>query len=139
MTGQYSIAELRRRLIPWGTYQPRPGVTKADHIKALQTRLHLNSFRSAQPFLKLLPLPVPQEPPRDLPDRVFPVTVISCNGRAKPIVFGLNIPKVGDSILCLLHHALMHALNVIQIQSLGPIWCFPLNTVAWLKAGAVCK
>ena len=110
-----------------------------DQIKALHMRLHLNCFRSAQSFLELLPLPIPQEPPRDLPDRVFPVTVISCNGRAKPIMFGLNIPKVGDVILCLLHHALMHALDVIQIQSLEPIWCFPLNTVAWLKAGAVCK
>ena len=56
VTGQYSIAELRRRLIPWGTYQPHPKVTKADHIKALQTRLHLNSFQSTQSFLKLLPL-----------------------------------------------------------------------------------
>ena len=96
-TRQYSIAELRRRLIPWGTYRPVPGVTTAEQILALQMRLHVNSCWSTQPFLELLPLPIPEEPPRDLPDRVFPVTVISYDGRAKPSMFGLNIPEVSKA------------------------------------------
>ena len=96
---RYSMANLRERLIPCGAhtpaYGPRTGITPREQIQALKTRLHLNSFTEPQPFMELLPLLAPkEEPPVDLPDRVFPVTVISSDGRAKPIKFGLCIEKV---------------------------------------------
>ena len=94
----YSVAELRERLIPCGTYAPVQskdvGITPPEQANILAGRLHLNSFRQGLQFMRLQPLPVPREIPSDLPDRVFPFTVISSDGRAKPTMFGLCIEKV---------------------------------------------
>ncbi|CAL5222944.1 g5381 [Coccomyxa viridis] len=86
----YNIPELQRRLLPFGAYVPFHGVTDWEHIRALATRLHLDSRYS---FLEFLPLPVPFVSDAGLPARVFPVTVISSDGRAKPITFGLIIEE----------------------------------------------
>ena len=60
--------------------------------------MHTDSFSGVQPFLEFLPLPVPYASRPDLPERVFPMTVISSDGREKPIMFGLTIKEV--SMLC---------------------------------------
>ena len=90
----FDIPELKRRLIPFGVYCPSHGITQPEQSKALTTRLHINCFSGRQNFMQFLPLPVPYASAMDLPERVFPVTLISDDGREKPVMFGLTIGQV---------------------------------------------
>lgn len=93
----YDMAELSGRLLPFGAYVPFPLITPQEQRYALDARLHINSFGmgvAKQQFIDLLPLPVPYLRPGDLPGRMFPVSVISSDGRDKPVMFGLTIEKV---------------------------------------------
>ena len=94
----YSIRQLHTRLIPSGAYLLRP-YNIDDDIEVphcLRSMLHLNSFqnREWQPFMELQPLPMPYKSFQNLPEPIYPVTVISCDGRTKPLMFGLNIKQV---------------------------------------------
>ena len=90
----FDIPELRRRLISFGVYRTHPGITDAEQTEALATRLHLDSFVHGHTFMEFLPLLVPYAGRADLPERVIPVTLISSDGRQKPIMFGLILEQV---------------------------------------------
>ena len=92
------MADLTKRLVPDGVYKPiaplDPNISRAR-----LSRLHIDSFRNEQRFMeqrfmKLQPLPDPHAKPRALPERIFPVTVISSDGREKPTTFGMPIKQV---------------------------------------------
>ena len=94
----YSVAELQKRLVPSGAYLLQPYGIDDDIVvpDILESRLHLNSFQHCQhqPFLELQPLPMPYKGFQDMPEPIHPVSVISCDGRAKPLMFGLSIKQV---------------------------------------------
>ena len=96
------MPELRRRLLPFGAFIPSFSFTGFKEAEdALATRLHINSFSGdrKQAFVELLPLPTPYASRMEMPERVFPVTVISSDGREKPVMFGLPITQVIGSVL----------------------------------------
>ena len=87
------MADLTKRLVPSGVYVPK-SPTDPEPNRARSSRLHIDSFRNEQRFMKLQPLPDPHAEPRALPERIFPVTVISSDGREKPTTFGMPIKQV---------------------------------------------
>ncbi len=97
----YNMLELRRRLVPFGAYVPVADVTSDELVQALRMHLHPDSLHEGQNFVQFLPLPVPYTSGTDLPERVFPMTVIDSQGRAKPITFGQTIEEVPFSALCM--------------------------------------
>ena len=87
------MADLTKRLVPDGVYDPT-APSDPNISRARSSRLHIDSFRNEQRFMKLQPLPDPHAEPRALPERIFPVTVISSDGREKPTTFGMPIKQV---------------------------------------------
>lgn len=89
----YIMADLTERLIPNGVYVPKSPVDP-ELDRARSSRLHIDSISDKQRFIKLQPLPEPDAEPRALPERIFPVTVISSDGRERPTMFGMPIKQV---------------------------------------------
>ena len=90
----YIMSDLVERLIPNGVYVPSSPLDPEPN-RARSSRLHINSFSDLeQRFIELQPLADPDAEPRALPERIFPVTVISSDGRDRPIMFGMPIKQV---------------------------------------------
>ena len=130
----YDIPELRRRLIPYGAYVPFRDIPCRGELDALATRLHINSSTSErQKFLELLPLPVQHTSRGDLPARVSPVTVISSDGRGKPITFGLTIEEVNCSSVTSASELLpVHHRSWVVRHPFAPISKCTIEVLHWL-------
>ena len=61
--------------------------------------------------MEFLPLPVPYTSAPDLPERVFPITLISSDGREKPLMFGLTFGQVICLVLLLANVAMLIQLS----------------------------
>ena len=92
-----TMADLTKRLIPNGVYD-QIAPLDPEIIRASLSRLHIDSFRNEQRFIKLQPLPDPYAEPRALPERIFPVTVISSDGRDRPTMHGMPIKPVRSAV-----------------------------------------
>ena len=88
------MSDLTERLVPNGVYVPSSPVDP-EPDRARSSRLHINSFSNIeQRFMKLQPLADPDAEPRALPERILPVTVISSDGRKRPMMFGMPVKQV---------------------------------------------
>ena len=87
------MADLTKRLVPNGVYVSE-SPKDSEPNRARSSRLHINSFKKEQRFIQLQPLPDPYADSRPLPERIFPVTVISSDGRDRPTMFGMPIKQV---------------------------------------------